>query len=53
MSKSLLMLGVFIGSLVGGYIPTLFGADAFSISSVIFGGLGSIIGLWLAYRIQQ
>jgi len=50
MGKKSIMLGMIFGSTIGGYIPSLFGADIFSISSVICGALGGIIGIWLTYR---
>jgi uncharacterized membrane protein YeaQ/YmgE (transglycosylase-associated protein family) len=50
MDKKTIMLGMIAGSIVGGYIPTLFGASAFSIASVITGAIGAFIGIWLTYR---
>lgn len=52
-SKALIILGTIVGSLVGGYIPTLFGADMFSFISIITSGLGSILGIYIAYKISQ
>ena len=36
---------MFVGSIIGGYIPVLFGASLFSFSSLIGNGLGSIVGI--------
>jgi len=46
-------MGVFVGSLVGSFIPALWGGDTFSFSSVIFSGIGAIGGLWLGYKISR
>jgi hypothetical protein len=50
MSKSVMMLGMIIGSTVGEYIPTLFGAGSFSFISIMGGIAGGILGMWLTYR---
>jgi len=42
-----------IGSLLGSLIPTLWGANPFSISSTVFSGLGGLLGIWFAYRIGE
>lgn len=51
--KLLVWLGVFIGSMVGGYIPTLWGADSFSLSTIIGSVIGGLIGIWAAYKASQ
>ncbi len=50
--KSLLYLGGSIGSLVGGYLPTLWGDSALSGASILLGMVGGILGIWLAYKIS-
>ncbi len=49
--KSLYILFITVGSIVGGYIPSLWGASMFSFSGFFFSSVGSIIGFWVAYRI--
>lgn len=44
------MLGAIFGSLIGGYLPSIFGAGIFSFASVIGGFIGGILGLWLTYK---
>ena len=39
------------GSVIGGYIPTLFGADSFSLFSIISSALGAFIGIWLSFKL--
>ncbi len=53
MDKKIVFIGMIVGATIGGYIPTLFGAGVFSISSVLCGGLGGIIGIWLTFRILR
>ena len=51
--KSLVWIGVLIGSTIGSFIPLLWGASVFSFSSIIFSGLGGILGIIAAYQINQ
>jgi len=51
--RRLAWIGVFVGSTIGGFIPDLWGASVFSFSSIIFGGLGAIAGIWVAYRLSR
>lgn len=50
MNKPLVMLFMVIGSTIGGYIPTLFGAGVFSFTSVVTTFIGGMLGIWLAFR---
>jgi hypothetical protein len=50
MDKKIVMIGMVIGSFIGGYVPTFFGAGVFSMTSVIFGFLGGVVGIYLAYK---
>ncbi len=51
MSKKVMYyLSIFIGSIVGGYVPTLWGADFLSISSLFFSSVGSILGIIIVYK---
>ena len=52
-SKTLIWIGVAIGGIVGGYVPVFFGADSFSMSAVIGSGVGSLIGIWVGFRLSQ
>jgi len=49
--KRLLMMGVLIGSLIGGCVPSLFGAGFLSLWGIVGGTVGAILGLWITYRI--
>ena len=49
--RPMIYIGLFIGSTLGGYIPTLWGAGLFSMSSILLSMLGGLLGIWLGYRI--
>jgi len=49
--KSMIMFGIVIGSMAGGYVPTLLGADTFSVASLLGSTVGGILGIWLAYKL--
>lgn len=51
--KKLVWLGMIVGSVLGGMIPGLWGADMFSFSSVIFNAIGALVGIWVGYRLSQ
>lgn len=49
-AKKYIMIGLILGSIVGGYIPTLFGAGFLSMSSLLGNMLGGIAGIVLGYK---
>ncbi len=52
-SKVFVFIGMMIGSTIGGYLPTLFGAGLISFSSVFFSGVGAILGIWIGYKLSD
>jgi hypothetical protein len=48
--KTLIWIGLFIGSTIGGYLPALWGSDVFSFSSVLGSAIGGIGGIWLGFK---
>jgi hypothetical protein len=48
--KSLIWIAMSAGSVVGGYLPVLWGGELISISSVILSAVGGAVGIWLGYR---
>lgn len=42
-----------IGGSIGSYIPALWGADMFSMSSILLGGLGTIAGIWVGFKMTH
>jgi hypothetical protein len=53
MNKQVIMIGMVIGSVLGGYLPALWGGSVFSVTSILCGGLGGIIGIWVAWKISR
>jgi hypothetical protein len=51
--KTLIWIGGVGGSVIGGYMPLLWGGSAFSFTSIFLSALGAIGGIWLAFRISQ
>jgi hypothetical protein len=51
--KTMIMLGMFLGSSAGSSIPMLWGSGWLSISSVVLGLVGGIAGIWAAYKMTQ
>ena len=49
--KKLIMFLMFVGSTLGGLIPSIWDASLFSLSSVIFSAIGGFLGIWLGYKI--
>lgn len=52
-SKPLVWIGLFVGSTVGGMIPSLWGASFLSVSSVFLSGVGAIAGIYVGFKISQ
>jgi hypothetical protein len=45
------MLGMFAGSIAGGYLPSLFGSEGVMIS-LLSGFIGGLIGIWIGYKLS-
>ncbi len=52
MDRKIIWLGLFVGSSIGGFIPSFWGAGALSFSGLIFSALGGFAGIWLGYRMS-
>ena len=54
MFKSLIGLGAFVGSIVGGFVPSLWGDNSmFSPAGMLFSVVGGAVGVWAGYRASQ
>ena len=53
MGRSLIGLLAMVGLTIGGFVPMLWGASQFSLTSILFGGLGGVAGVWLGLRISE
>jgi len=49
-TKTMVWIGLFIGSTIGGYLPSFFGASVFSGWSIFGSTLGGALGIWAGYR---
>ena len=52
-SKFLIMVTLTVGSVLGSYLPTLWGAGLFSMWSVLLGGIGGLLGIWVGYKLSR
>lgn len=52
-SNSLIWIGAGIGSTVGGFLPSLWGAGMLSFSSIILSTIGGLGGIWLGYKLSR
>ncbi|MHB8651835.1 MAG: hypothetical protein ACYC8S_01735 [Minisyncoccota bacterium] len=51
--KSLIMLGMVVGSTLGAYVPAIWGDSVFSFSSVFLSAVGGFGGIWLMYKVTR
>ena len=52
-SKSLIMIGMVAGSMLGGWIPSLWGDGGLSMASVVTGAIGGFLGIWAGYKVSR
>ncbi|HUC94682.1 MAG TPA: hypothetical protein VMR19_01605 [Candidatus Saccharimonadales bacterium] len=50
MTKGIVYIGAFVGSILGSFIPMLWGAGFLSISSLVFSTLGALLGIYLVIK---
>jgi hypothetical protein len=50
MGRGVIGMCVLIGSIVGGYVPVLWGASSLGAESLLFGGVGGIVGVFVGAR---
>jgi hypothetical protein len=51
--RSVIGLCAMVGMTVGGYFPELWGASAFSPSSLLLSVVGGIAGVWFGARLAE
>lgn len=47
------MLLAIVGSVLGGYIPLLWGGSALSMSSVLLAGFGGFAGIYVGFKLSR
>jgi hypothetical protein len=50
--RSVIGLSALFGTVVGSYVPVLWGASSFSLVSLLFGAAGGVAGVWLGARLS-
>jgi hypothetical protein len=50
--RSVIGIGATVGTILGGYLPELWGASSFSLTSLFFGAVGGVTGVLLGARLQ-
>ncbi|MBI3872637.1 MAG: hypothetical protein HY304_06145 [candidate division Zixibacteria bacterium] len=50
-TKSLIWIGMFVGSTVAGFLPYLWGEGMLSISGFVCSSVGGLLGIWVGYRV--
>jgi uncharacterized membrane protein YeaQ/YmgE (transglycosylase-associated protein family) len=53
MSKRATMTGMVVGSAVGSWLPSLWGAGFLSLSSIVGSIVGGLLGIWAAFRMFE
>jgi hypothetical protein len=51
--RSVIGLCAMFGTFAGGYVPTLWGDSGLSLTSVVCGALGGLVGVWLGVRVSR
>jgi IS1 family transposase len=52
MDRRVLWMSIAVGSTAGGFVPMLFGAGSLSMASLLGSVVGTIVGVWVAIRID-
>jgi len=52
-SKTAVMIGMVLGSTIGGYLPSFFGISAFSFIGIVGNVVGGIVGIFIAYKLTS
>jgi len=47
------MIGMVVGSSVGGFVPMLWGADFLSPWGILFSVVGGVLGIWGGYKLSE
>jgi hypothetical protein len=53
MGRGLIGICVLVGSFVGAYVPVLWGASSFGVTSLVFSAAGGVAGVWFGVRLSE
>jgi hypothetical protein len=53
MGRSVIGICAGFGVFIGGFIPEVWGASTFSLSSLVFSLVGGVAGIWLGVRLSD
>ncbi len=51
--KTIIWIGVGVGSTIGGLIPSLWGDSLISFSSIVLTAVGGLAGIYLGFKLSQ
>jgi hypothetical protein len=51
--RSLISLCAVVGTVVGGFVPALWGNNGIGLAGVLFAAIGGIAGVWLGLRLSD
>ena len=51
--KTFITVCMFVGSAIGGYIPSFFGVGVFSLWSILASGIGGVLGVWIGFSLTR
>ncbi len=49
--KTMVWIGLFVGSTIGGMVPSLWGDNFLTYSSVLLTALGGIVGIYIGFKL--
>jgi len=53
MGRGAIGLCATVGMFVGGYIPVMWGASSFGLTSLVFSAAGGVAGVWVGRRVTE
>jgi hypothetical protein len=51
--NKLIWAGLFVGSSIGGYLPSLWDAGLFSMAGVFGSAIGGFLGIYIGYKLGE
>lgn len=51
--KHLIWIFMVVGSYIGSWIPSLWGAGGISMTGIFLGAVFAIVGIWVAFKISE